>query len=56
MEVPAYKVPVVVDTTGAGDAFLGGIIVGMFVLLFDCAATHVSAVVRYSEDRGTRDC
>jgi arabinose-5-phosphate isomerase len=29
LRVPAYEVPKVVDTTGAGDAFLGGLIVGL---------------------------
>lgn len=29
LRVPAYAVPHVVDTTGAGDAFLGGVLVGL---------------------------
>jgi arabinose-5-phosphate isomerase len=29
LRVPAYAVPTVVDTTGAGDAFLGGVLVGL---------------------------
>jgi len=30
VEVPALTVDKVVDTTGAGDAFLGGIVAGLF--------------------------